>query len=444
LEVVECVVVVVLFMKRTTICANCTLPVLFPFSSYVPPFLSSVTHSRRTHVAPIQLQLHRWKFDSKKEGEWKVEYANSGDGWNSRKHSNLLKYGFTRVERSHSRFVAFRVLLSNVFQVLLYPIQVFQGVGYGAFRKLASSSRILKEAVAGAAAEATAEVVLYPLDTLKVRIQSCSKHPLEELQWRVFSSATGRHLGSRGFSHFISENHIGDLYKGIGQSVLAVLPTAAIFALVYHNLKRSLLRIFPSEWHQTLRPVTSLVAGAVGTTLASLMEAPTELVKSRLQAGMYRSVGEAFRTILLSESGFRGLYQGARSNLLRNLPFDALEFASFETLKDIYLRWKNKKYLEKEEMWLLGAVAGGLVGALTTPFDVVYTRLVTHPSKYVSVSGTLKLIYQQEGVRGLFRGVLPKVAWEAANSGVFFLVFDGLMQSFDNLSSKSQSKGNTA
>ncbi|GJQ08515.1 hypothetical protein GpartN1_g306.t1 [Galdieria partita] len=425
-------------MKGTTLCSNCGSLTVFPVSSYVPPFLSNITRLHRTHVAPVRLQLHRWKLDNTAEGEWKVEYTNSEEGWNSRKLRNLLKYGFTRRELGHTRFAAFRVLLSNTLKFFILPLRLFHRIGYAAFRGLSNSNRVLKEAIAGAAAEATAEVVLYPLDTLKVRIQSYSKQSLEFAQWHVFSSATGRHLGSQGISRLISGNYISNLYRGIGQSVLAVVPTAAIFAIVYHNLKRSLLRLFPSGVHQTIRPITSLVAGAIGTTLASLMEAPTELIKSRLQAGMYRSVGEAFRTILVSENGVRGLYQGARSNLLRNLPFDALEFASFETLKDIYLRMKKKERLQNEEMWLLGAVAGGLVGALTTPFDVVYTRLVTHPSKYTNVSQTLQLIYQQEGVNGLFRGILPKVAWEAANSGVFFLVFDGLMQSFDSVSSKSE------
>ncbi|GJD07654.1 Probable S-adenosylmethionine carrier 2, chloroplastic [Galdieria sulphuraria] len=407
-------------MKGTTLCGSCRSLSVFPFSSYIPPFLSNISCRHRTHLAPIRLQIHGWKYDSWAEGEWKVVYTNNEGGWSSRKLRNRLKYGLSQLELGHSRFVAFRVLLSNILEFLLFPARAFQRIGYGAFRGLCNSNRVLREAIAGAAAEATAEIVLYPLDTLKVRIQSYSRQPLEFAQWHVFSSATGRHLGSRGFSRLISRNYIGDLYKGIGQSVIAVLPTAAIFAIVYHNLKRSLLGIFPTRCHQTLRPITSLVAGAIGTTLASLMEAPTELVKSRLQ----------------TENGVRGLYQGARSNLLRNLPFDALEFASFETLKDLYLRMKKKKRLENEEMWMLGAFAGGLVGALTTPFDVVYTRLVTQPSTYFSVSQTLKLIYQQEGVKGLFRGILPKVAWEAANSGVFFLVFDGLMQSFDTVKSQ--------
>ena len=76
-----------------------------------------------------------------------------------------------------------------------------------------------------------------------------------------------------------------------------------------------------------------------------------------------------------------GLFAGFGSFLLRDLPFDAIEFASYEQMK---LSWtsmfgKGGKHgeIKQLESAAIGSVAGMLTGAVTTPLDVVKTRLMT-------------------------------------------------------------------
>ena len=106
---------------------------------------------------------------------------------------------------------------------------------------------------------------------------------------------------------------------------------------------------------------------------------PTEVVKSRMQTGQFTSARGAVWQIASREGIAGGLFAGFGSFLLRDLPFDAIEFASYEQMK---ITWSSvsgdsENEIGKHESAAIGAAAGMLTGAVTTPLDVVKTRLMT-------------------------------------------------------------------
>ena len=67
-----------------------------------------------------------------------------------------------------------------------------------------------------------------------------------------------------------------------------------------------------------------------------------------------------------------GLYRGYAAFLLRDLPFDAIEFVAYEQLKLSYMAIAGVASaggLGGLETAAVGALAGGITGALTTPLD---------------------------------------------------------------------------
>ena len=59
------------------------------------------------------------------------------------------------------------------------------------------------------------------------------------------------------------------------------------------------------------------------------------IVKASGNAGEFRGAAIAVRNILRRE-GVNGLFAGYGSFLLRDLPFDAIEFVAYEQLKSMY------------------------------------------------------------------------------------------------------------
>ncbi|XP_065635516.1 S-adenosylmethionine carrier 1, chloroplastic/mitochondrial-like [Quercus suber] len=103
---------------------------------------------------------------------------------------------------------------------------------------------------------------------------------------------------------------------------------SAVFVGVYEPTKQKLLKLFP----ENLSAAAHLTAGAVGGMAASLIRVPTEVIKQRMQTGQFTSAPDAVR-LIVSKEGFKGLYAGYGSFLLRDLPFDALQFCIYEQLR---------------------------------------------------------------------------------------------------------------
>eukprot|EP00850_Spirogloea_muscicola_P008034 SM000042S15301 [mRNA] locus=s42:191846:203002:+ [translate_table: standard] len=248
-------------------------------------------------------------------------------------------------------------------------------------------------AIAGATAGVTVETALYPLDTIKTRLQAVR---------------TGSAINLRG------------LYSGLSGNLAGVLPASAIFVGVYEPLKQKLLRIFPEH----LSVAAHLTAGAAGGLAASLVRVPTEVVKQRMQTGQFSAATQAFKQIL-SKEGTRGLYAGYSSFLLRDLPFDALQFAVYEQLKIGYGN-TVKRELKSPEMAAMGALSGAITGAVTTPLDVIKTRLMTQGAAghYKGVADCVRKIVAEEGSAALLKGLGPRVTWIGIGGSIFFAVLE--------------------
>ncbi|OMO98714.1 Mitochondrial substrate/solute carrier [Corchorus olitorius] len=137
--------------------------------------------------------------------------------------------------------------------------------------------RVFYESViAGATAGVVVEAALYPIDTIKTRLQAV-----------------------RGGGKVVLKG----LYSGLGGNLVGVLPASAIFLGVYEPAKQKLLKAFPDN----LSAFAHLTAGALGGAASSLVRVPTEVVKQRMQTGQFSSAPAAVRLIVAKE-GFKGLY----------------------------------------------------------------------------------------------------------------------------------------
>ncbi|KAL3351754.1 hypothetical protein AABB24_020035 [Solanum stoloniferum] len=254
--------------------------------------------------------------------------------------------------------------------------------------------RILYEgAVSGAAAGVVVEAALYPIDTIKTRLQAV-----------------------RGGGQIILKG----LYSGLAGNLVGVLPASAIFIGVYEPAKRKLLDSFP----ENLSALAHLTAGAIGGAASSIVRVPTEVVKQRMQTCQFSSAPDAVLLIVAKE-GFRGLYAGYGSFLLRDLPFDAIQFCLYEQLRMGY-KLAAKRDLKVSENAMIGAFAGAITGAITTPLDVIKTRLMVQGSakQYEGILHCVKTIAREEGASTLFKGIGPRVLWIGIGGSIFFGVLE--------------------
>ncbi|XP_072980746.1 S-adenosylmethionine carrier 1, chloroplastic/mitochondrial-like [Typha angustifolia] len=247
--------------------------------------------------------------------------------------------------------------------------------------------------IAGGTAGVVVETVLYPIDTIKTRLQAA--HGGSKIHWK-------------------------GLYSGLAGNLAGVLPASAVFVGVYEPTKQKLLKMFPENFSA----FAHLTAGAVGGLAASLIRVPTEVIKQRLQTGQFASAPDAVRLIVAKE-GFKGLYAGYSSFLLRDLPFDAIQFCIYEQLRIGY-KLAAKRELNDPENAVIGAFAGAVTGAITTPLDVMKTRLMVQGSQnqYTGLLNCAQTILREEGPAAFLKGIGPRVLWIGIGGSIFFGVLE--------------------
>lgn len=253
---------------------------------------------------------------------------------------------------------------------------------------------------AGATAGCAVELALYPIDTIKTRLQAM--------------------IGGGGFKALMQSGGGKGLYAGVWGNLAGVAPASAIFMAFYEPTKKA-VQAEVSEDQQYLGP---MIAGAVAGAASSLIRVPTEVIKQRLQTGEFKSAVTALRTILGRE-GLRGAYAGYGAFMLRDLPFDAIEFVAYEQAKRAYGKVVNRE-LHPGETSLIGAFAGGFTGVITTPLDVLKTRLMTQGAsgRYKNLFDATVQIARTEGMGAFMSGWQPRLIWISLGGFVFFPVLE--------------------
>lgn len=76
-----------------------------------------------------------------------------------------------------------------------------------------------------------------------------------------------------------------------------------------------------------------------------------------------------------------------------------------------------------------GVLAGILASVTTQPADVVKTRMQLQPNVYGSFFNTLAVIVQNNGVRGLFSGLLPRATRRTLASAFMWTLYEEVSHS---------------
>lgn len=235
--------------------------------------------------------------------------------------------------------------------------------------------------------------------------------------------------------------------------LLGSAPSAASFFVVYDGVKRCFLPDPSSthdvsvSWQRTF--LTHSVASSLGEVSACAVRVPTEVIKQRAQAGMFGgstllalkdilSLRHGDNTVNGARSGslrawssvVRELYRGTSITIAREIPFTILQFTAWEKMKASYMAWKKSTDpttngpIAATTSALFGSVAGAISAGLTTPLDVVKTRVMLarrggNGASKVKVREVVQGIWREEGFSAFWRGIGPRVAWIGIGGAVF-------------------------
>ena len=201
-------------------------------------------------------------------------------------------------------------------------------------------------------------------------------------------------------------------------------PGAALFFVTYEGVKKQFASKKLGNYGET---GVHMLAASLGEVAACAVRVPTEVVKQRAQAKQHPSSLSALKFILGQRKthGFlqvwRELYRGWGITVLREVPFTVIQFPLWEGMKKWSLRQRKESRpadVTGAESALFGSISGAIAAGLTTPLDVLKTRMMLATQRE-TVFAMTRRIWTEEGGRVFFNGIGPRTMWISIGGAVF-------------------------
>jgi len=182
----------------------------------------------------------------------------------------------------------------------------------------------------------TAQFCVYPIDTLKFRLQ-CET---------VEGGLKGNALLVRTAKHMWADGGLRAAYRGLGLGLIGMFPYSAIDIGTFEYLKKHYIRtkaryLGVHEEDAHLGNVATAILGASSGALGASAVYPLNVLRTRLQTQgtamhppTYTGIMDVARKTIKNE-GLRGLYKGLTPNLLKVAPALSITWVSYENMKKI-------------------------------------------------------------------------------------------------------------
>jgi hypothetical protein len=299
--------------------------------------------------------------------------------------------------------------------------------GYNLFKK-----DFFQHCFAGATAGAIADICTHPIDTLRTRIQ-VGKSAGVEISYNGLTEAFIGTLKGEGIS---------GLYKGFGIVLFGTIPAHALYFTGYEFCKSWLNKYHTYYLNE---PIIHFLSGFFADICGAIIWVPMDVIKQRLQVqksfnNLHNKYQNSFHTLktIYVEEGITGLYKGYGAALATYGPFVGIYFVGYEQSKKFY-KYILKKDSDDQLTFLSnlasGAQAGAFAAMVTTPMDVIKTRLQVQSKKitinnnnintiYSNSFDAIKKIFKQEGIKAFVRGIPVRILWIAPGSAITMAVYE--------------------
>lgn len=316
------------------------------------------------------------------------------------------------------------------------------------------SKNLFQNVLFGGVAGVIGQTCIFPLYTIKTRLHL---YPGRYNSMLHCARKIIQHDGLRG------------LYKGLPPALAGVFPEKAIKLSVNDYLTASLARS-----DGTISIPNSMLAGAGAGLCQVIATNPMEMLMINMQSAAARGKSTNMFS-LIRDLGLPGLYKGSAATLLRDIPFSIIFFSMNTTMRQALT--DEHGHLPMSKVFFAGITSGSAGAALSTPADVIKTRLqasaggaantskagpvasssagladavrtnvgkVASPSvtsrqfatvagqaqggadkiRYTGIAHCARHIYATEGIRGFFAGVGPRVLIISPLFGIALWVYD--------------------
>lgn len=280
------------------------------------------------------------------------------------------------------------------------------------------------DAVAGSLGAVFANAVVYPLDIVKTRIQVQKRRESNDAKADASQQdIDGEHYTSAldAMEKMIKKEGITGLYAGIG---------GGLFGTASQNFAYFYWYTFVRDAYTARVPVIStgmeLVLGAVAGALSTIFTIPVSVCTTRQQTASKLRRRNLWGTVkeVVSEDGITGLWRGLKPSLVLCVN-PAITYGLFQILKK---RMVGEAKLSPGQAFVVGALSKTVATVVTYPYIMAKVRMqhkhedpaMAEAQRSLSAVGILTRIAQEDGLRGLYKGMDTQISKAVMTQAILF------------------------
>jgi len=309
-------------------------------------------------------------------------------------------------------------------------------------------------------------IVTSPFDVVKTRLQSDlfrAKHANYGVAGVTDGGSGAAVLLPRRpgglLYNFVETGHIlrdiyqnespGALFKGLGPTLVGVIPARSINFFTYGNGKHIIANYFNNGQENSY---VHLTAAAIAGILTGTATNPIWVVKTRMQLSASEQLqkkapayfqsngktasfaGGSWITIkqIAREEGIRGFYKGLTASYL-GVTEGTIQWTLYERLKLMSVDPERRGGVSEWAGMLASAGTAKCVASLITyPHEVIRTRLrqpkINGVVKYSGLWQTLRLVIAEEGAHSLYGGLSAHLMRVVPNAAVMYAIYEGVLR----------------
>ncbi|KAF2756658.1 putative mitochondrial ornithine carrier protein [Pseudovirgaria hyperparasitica] len=295
------------------------------------------------------------------------------------------------------------------------------------------SKEALKDISFGSIAGIVGKYIEYPFDTVKVRLQSQPDHVPLKYKGPVDC-----------FKQSLSRDGFLGLYRGISAPLFgAAVETSSLF--FSYRIAQGAFQSTFLQPGQTLPFSALLLCGGASGAFTSILLTPIELIKCKMQVPADNSGKQPRLSIpqqmasVYRHQGILGFWRGQMGTFIRETGGSAAWFGSYEgvglLLKQASSDPTGNQSLPVWQQMMAGAAAGMSYNFMFYPADTIKSRMQTEDVSKMrdgkqSFGAVGKILWRQQGLRGLYRGCGITVARSAPSSAFIFTIYETLRSHF--------------
>ncbi|CDR94061.1 Mitochondrial carrier protein, putative [Babesia bigemina] len=299
---------------------------------------------------------------------------------------------------------------------------------------LPGDCKLWQHALCGSAAGVMEHLLLFPIDTLKTRLQCgwCKPRWAARVETPTAALESKRNVCSMSTT---KSRFYQNLFRGCSAMAVGCIPAHVFYFTMYEALKKS---------------GNAPIAGACATLCHDVVLTPADVIKQRLQLGLYRGSWHCLKHVVTHE-GIQSLFRSLSVTLFMNVPYHTILvsvndfllrthpggrdrcgiatyflYAGERPVSCVQITTKHTRVCDGARL-RLSCIGGAVAGALTNPLDVIKTRLQTqgcyleaeaasktrykvgeaylaHVTWGQNPIDTARAIYRQHGFRVFWRG----------------------------------------